>query len=79
MCLSPGSELPRPPEVRPRTEPAVRRRDAASSPARSVRHRLADAAAVHPGDPHQDAHLPDQTQAGLHSHGHRHQVGIILG
>ena len=73
-CPSSGPELPRPPEVPPRSEPADGERDAGSPAARPVRHRHAAAAAVHPGDPHQDAHVPDQAQAGLHAHGHRHQV-----
>lgn len=77
--MSPGPELPRPTEVGPRSEPDVRRRDVGSPAARSVLHRHSDAAAVHRGDPLQDADLPDQTQTGLHSHGHRHQVDAHTG
>lgn len=77
-CLFPGPELSWPPEVGTWSEPDVRRRDIGSPAARSVRRCHAGAATIHPGDPHQNADLPDQTQAGLLSHGHRHQVATRI-
>lgn len=74
VCLSSGPELPRPPQVPPWSEPGVRERDAGSPSACSVLHRHSNAATVHSGDPHQDAPLPNQAQAGLHTNGHRYQV-----
>lgn len=74
MCLSLGFELPRPPQVSPQSEPRVGGWVTGSSAACSVCHRNADAAAVHPGDPHQDSHVPDQTQDGLHTHRRRRKV-----
>lgn len=72
-CLE-GAELPRPSEVSPRPEPDGGRWNAGPPAVGSVCCGHADAAAVHRGDPSQDAALPDQTQAGLHAHRHRHQV-----
>lgn len=75
FCLK-GAELPRPSEIHPRPEPGGRRRDAGPPTAGPVCRGHAHAAAVHRGDPHQDAPLSDQTQDGLHAHGHRHQVEV---
>lgn len=73
-CLSPGAELLRTPEISPRSEPDVGASGAGPPTAGSVCHRHARAAAIHLGDPHQDANVPEQAQAGLHSDWHWHQV-----
>lgn len=69
-----GHELPRASEVP--AHAGERRGSWESPPAGSVRHGDPPAASVGHGDPDQDPDLPDQTQDGLCSRGHRHQVGV---
>lgn len=75
----PGAEHPGPPQVPPQSEQPAgwRRQWQAGRPlaTRLVCHRHTPTAASHPGDQDKEHDLQDQTQAGLHPHGLRRQVG----
>ena len=74
VSSTPGSKLHWASQVPALPGKCRARWDSGASSARSVRHRHTSAVSLGHGDPHQDLHLPDQTQNGLCSYEHRHKV-----
>lgn len=74
ILCSPGPEHPGASKVPPWPEREDKGGQGHPASAGSVRPGLSLAAPHHPGDPHQELHLQDQAQAGLHPHCLRRQV-----